>query len=332
MWPKALYDGMFGCVRSQVLYACHTLGLFQYLITHPSEPVQTIADHLGCDASFLGRLVAAACTMGLLSQDDRGYRVPCDLLRYLDQRSQDYCGDFILHLAHSTYAKLAHLPNVVCVGPEATADQSAPFASIYADKCATEAFLGAMWNLGFAAAQEHVAQLDLGSYHHLIDVGGASGSFSVAALQRAPGLVATIFDLPPVERYISQVGARYGLADRLHFVPGDFWSDELPAGDVYVFGYILSDWTDEECVFLLQKARVQLDGRRGLIVVLEKLYEENPCDGPEATAVADITMMVETRGRHRTASKYKEMLAAAGVADCEVHYSNGDKHMIVGAT
>ena len=37
-----------------------------------------------------------------------------------------------------------------------------------------------------------------------------------------------------------------GLAGRLAFVPGDFFSGEMPSADVLLMGHILHDWDADE--------------------------------------------------------------------------------------
>ena len=46
----------------------------------------------------------------------------------------------------------------------------------------------------------------------------------------------------------------FGLANRLRFQPGSFFSDPLPAADVLVMGHILHDWDLEEKRALIAKA------------------------------------------------------------------------------
>ncbi|TYL21383.1 methyltransferase, partial [Streptococcus pyogenes] len=116
-----------------------------------------------------------------------------------------------------------------------------PFDVIYKDEASTKEFMDAMWQLSFDVSRELVKLAGLDSCRQLVDVGGASGPFSVAALQHSRELRSTLFDLPKVGRYVDETRRTYGLEERLRFVPGDFFREELPEGDCFAFGYILSD-------------------------------------------------------------------------------------------
>jgi trans-aconitate methyltransferase len=228
----------------------------------------------------------------------------------------------------ATYGQLAQLPDVVKSGHGRWDGGHSPFDKLYSDEGQTREFITAMWNIGFGAAGDLVRQIDLSPNKMLVDIGGASGSFSVAALKRFPNLHATIFDLAPIGKYVDETRRLYDLGSRLHFKAGDFWRDDYPEADVYVFGYILSDWVDEEGRMLLKKTRDRMS--TGKVIILEKLFDDNQSKGPQTTAMADISMMIETRGKHRTAQEYIQMLNDAGIDDISVIRSSGDKHMIVG--
>jgi hypothetical protein len=137
-----------------------------------------------------------------------------------------------------------------------------------------------------------------------------------------------VFDLPQVGPHLERTRDGHGLAERLSFVAGDFFRDALPAGDLIAMGYVLSNWPDRECLELLRKAYAAcVPG--GRVLVMERLFDDGR-NGPIATAVMNLEMQVETRGRHRTATEYLDLLTQAGFADAEVRRSTRDKHLVIG--
>src|SRR5262249_31148680 len=147
----------------------------------------------------------------------------------------------------------------------------------------------------------------------LVDVGGANGPFSIAALQQFPELRAVLFDLPQIQPHLEQSREKYGLADRLAFVPGDFFCDELPIGDAIAMGYVMSNWPDEQCKELLCKAfRACEPG--GKILIMDRLFDDNKT-GPLSTAVMHLIMQVETHGVHRTSAEFSSLMTAVGFRD-----------------
>ena len=97
----------------------------------------------------------------------------------------------------------------------------------FADRAA---FVAAMHSISGPIADELVGRLPDWPIQHLLDVGGASGTWTLAWLRRLPAARATIFDLPDA---IDQAKARVAaseFADRITLAAGDFYDNELPGG------------------------------------------------------------------------------------------------------
>jgi hypothetical protein len=145
-------------------------------------------------------------------------------------------------------------------------------------------------------------------------------------MERNPGLDAVILDYPQVKPYAEENLASRGLASRARFQSGDLFKDPFPAGDVYVIGYLLSDWPESMCLSIIQKIYKGLP-KEGRIVILEKLFEDD-MSGPYVTAILNLIMLLEMYGKHRSAHEYRAWLGNAGFRDIEVIRSSGEKHMI----
>ena len=328
--PQALEGAVYGLYATCTLDLAVRHGVFRELTEHgPSGPAE-LAVALAVDQDTLERLLILLRSLEVLTADGEGrYAVPEQARPYLDGGDARYLGGFVHHLVNSTAERLQHLESCLTRGKAAAdAARPEPFAEIYRDEESTGCFLDAMWQLSFDVSGELVELAGLEQAHHLVDVGGAGGPFSVAALLRRPGLRATVFDLPQVAERLKQARHRYRLGARLGFTPGDFHRDELPPGDCLAFGYVLSDWTDETCLELLRKAHRALTPG-GLVLIMERLFEE---DGyhPLATAAMNLSMQAETQGRHRTAAEYLALLRRAGFACCEVRRSSQEKHLVIG--
>lgn len=328
--PQALEGAVYGLYATYALDLAARHGIFRELTEHgPSGPAE-LAVTLAVDHDTLERLLILLRSLEVLTADGEGrYAIPEQVRPYLDGGDARYLGGFVHHLMSSTAERLRHLESCLTRGKAAAdAARPEPFAEIYRDEESTGRFLDAMWQLSFDVSGELVELAGMEQAHHLVDVGGAGGPFSVAALLRHAGLQATVFDLPQVAERLKQARQRYRLGVRLGFTPGDFHRDELPPGDCLAFGYILSDWTDKTCLDLLRKAHRALPPG-GLVLVMERLFEK---DGyrPLATAAMNLSMQAETQGRHRTAAEYLALLRRAGFADCEVRRSSREKHLVIG--
>ena len=89
-----------------------------------------------------------------------------------------------------------------------------------------------MHSVSSTMADELVARLGPPKFRHLLDVGGASGTWTLAFLRSAPpDAVATIFDLP--DAIAAGAGSGWparSFPRRVRLVAGDFYVDELPGG------------------------------------------------------------------------------------------------------
>jgi hypothetical protein len=123
--------------------------------------------------------------------------------------------------------------------------------------------------------------------------------------------------------------ARFGLADRLRFYPGDFFTDELPTADVLVMGYILETWDLAEKRTLLAKAYAALPNGGALIV-----YESLIDDDRRANAfglLMSLNMLIQTPGGFEyTGADCRGWMQEAGFAQTYVEHLLGDHSMVVG--
>ncbi|MFO8239547.1 MAG: methyltransferase, partial [Dissulfuribacterales bacterium] len=93
-----------------------------------------------------------------------------------------------------------------------------------------EAFIGAMHVVGSKTAPQVAAVINPGRARRFLDVGGASGTYTLAFLAAAPKLKATLYDLPQVVEMARKRISNAGMAHRVTFVSGDFNNDPLPHG------------------------------------------------------------------------------------------------------
>jgi hypothetical protein len=329
MLPDALERAVYGVYATTAVHLADKHGVFGYLATGEA-PTGTIAVALGLDEETLDRLLVVLDAFGLVEQDEHGaYRVPPAMAPHLDPESPRSVGGFLSHVMNSTLDRLPQLDAYLTVGKaDVDAALPAPFDVMYGSPELTAEFLAAMWQLTYDVSCELVPLAGLAGIRHLVDVGGASGPFCVAALEATAGLRATVFELPEVGAYVAETVAKHGLQGRLDFAAGDFHRDEFPPTECVAFGYVLSGWTDETGLELLRKA-YRACAAGGRVLVMDRLFDDDR-RGPLPTAVMNLSMHVEARGRHRTAAEYTALLEKAGFVDCEVHRSTQDKHLVVG--
>lgn len=329
MTPTNLERAVFGIYATHALHVADRHGVFAHLTCHSGDSAGKIAAALAVDEDTLGRLLLLLAALGVLDTDGDRYTLAEGVRPFVDRDDPHYLMGFVDHLVGGTAEQFGRLGGYLRAGKaEIDRDTPPPFEAIYRDDESVDRFMNAMWSLSYNVSHELAVLADLGGSQQMIDVGGASGPFSVAALEAYPRLRSTVFDLPQVGPHLAARAAEHKLSDRLDFAAGDFFRDPLPAGDCIAFGYILSDWDDETCAMLLRKA-YEACRSGGQVLVMERLFDDDH-RGPLGTVVMNLSMHFETQGRHRTAAEYLGLLRSAGFVDCTVRRSGGDKHLIAG--
>lgn len=330
MTSHTIEQAIYGLVSTPVLHLVDRHDILTCLIKNGPLPASAVADQLDLDADTIDRLLLVCVTFGILHRDVGGaYRLTEQARPLFDRGDARYIGGFVEHLATGAAERMQLLGEYLRLGKAAVdATRDDPYDIFYRNEESTREFMDAMWHLSHGVSHELAALADLPATGLLVDAGGANGPFAAAALQHSPGLRAVVFDLPPVRPHLIRAALAAGVSDRLDFVAGDFFTENLPPGDLIALGYVMSNWPDEQCLHILRNAyRACAVG--GRVLVMERLFADGR-DGPLATSVMNLLMQLETRGRHRTAAEYIALLEAAGFDDCTVRRSGGDKHLIIG--
>ncbi|MDX1948551.1 MAG: methyltransferase [Pirellulaceae bacterium] len=160
-------------------------------------------------------------------------------------------------------------------------------------------------------------RVDLSSARQLLDVGGGTGVYTIAFLQRYPRLRGVIFDRPPVLEVAAEFAQRHGVADRMEFVPGDMFRDPLPADcDAILLSNVLHDWDIPDCQRLVGRCAAALPAGGRLLV--HDCFLNDDLSGPWYPAMFSVALFLLTEGRNYSGAEYKTMLTSAGLLPGEV--------------
>ena len=168
------------------------------------------------------------------------------------------------------------------------------FVNLYADPAALEGFLRAMTGGTRPVADALVEAFPWNEVKSVVDVGAAQGCVPVRLAQAYPHLDAAGFDLPKVGPVFSRYVAEHGLSDRVRFIAGDFFRDEVPPADVLVMGMILHDWDLPTKRMLIEKAYAALPAGGSFIVTEMLIGDERRRHLPGL--LMSLNMLIETRG------------------------------------
>ena len=295
-------------MESRILLTAAELNLFSAL-AETAHTADQLSGRLGCDTRALTILLDALSAMGLLEKRDGSYRTAPAAAPYLADAGPRSVIPMILHAAH-LWDSWSRLTPIVRGNNPTGSD-----AGQARDAEELRAFIGAMHVVGMPLAEKIAAAVQPGPARNLLDVGGASGTYTIAFLKAAPAMKATLFDRHEVISMARERLAEAGVIERVRLVGGDFYDDELPAGhDLALLSAVIHQNSPEENRGLFGKVfRALVPG--GRIVIRDHIMDPDrtrPRDG----AIFAINMLVNTEGGSTyTFEEIRTWLEAAGFAN-----------------
>ncbi len=300
---------VLGLARSfmecRVFLSAAELDLFT-LLTPVPLPAQEVASRIGADKRGLTILLDALSAMGLLDKRGEVYQSSPSVARFLSGDAPDSVLSMVLHMA-GLWKRWSGLTSIV-----RGAQVSEQITASFRDVDELRAFIGAMDVIAKPLAPQIVAEVHPGASRALLDVGGASGTYTIAFLRADLEMKATLFDKPEVIEIARQRLQKAGVLDRVTLVPGDFYRDQLPGGhDLAFISAIIHQNSPEQNASLFRNVFRSLD-RGGRVVIRDHVMEPDhtrPKDG----ALFAVNMLVSTpAGRTYTYSEIKACLEQAG--------------------
>lgn len=160
------------------------------------------------------------------------------------------------------------------------------------------------------------ANVPLEGVTRLLDVGGGTGIYSIALLQKHPQLSATVLDGPEVLKVTAEMAAAYGVADRLTCVAGDMFKEVLPSCDAILLSNVLHDWDVPRCRELIRRCAAALPAGGKLLI--HDVFLADTLDGPLPVALYSAALFTLTEGRAYSASEYRAWLTECGLTSAKV--------------
>lgn len=322
-----LGSGFWG---SKALLSAIELGLFTELAKGPLDAkalTRRLQLHPRGARDFFDVLVA----LGMLRRTGARYANTPETAMFLDRAKPSYVGG-ILEMANARlYRFWGSLTDALRKGkPQNEAKTGGDFfGTLYADPERLEGFLKAMTGLSLGAARVMVKKFRWKQYRTFTDIGCAQGGVAVEIALAHPHLTGSGMDLPVVKPVFEAYAQARGVAARLQFHPGNFFTGPLPTSDVLIMGHILHDWSLEEKMMLLHKAYDALPPNGALIV-----YEALIDDARRRNAfglLMSLNMLIETHGGFDfTGADCSRRMKDTGLRRTRIEHLVGPDSMVVG--
>ena len=294
-------------MSSRVILTATEIDFFTLLEKKPST-AKDLAERLGLDLKATTRLLDCLVVYGFLKKFEGRY-LNTEKGAVLSADHPETVRPMVLHMDH-LWTTWSQLTERVRKGQDLQTKPGLKF-----DEKSMKAFIGAMHVGAKTLSSEIVEAYDSSPYNKLLDVGGASGTYSVAFLRKNPKMRAVIFDLKKVIPMAKERLQEEGLFDRVEFVAGDFYKDALPTGcDLALLSAIIHQNSIEENETLFLKIHRALEPG-GVILIRDHIMDESRTK-PPAGAVFALNMLVNTRGGDTyTFREVKDALEKAGFKD-----------------
>jgi hypothetical protein len=313
--PVALLQLAAGHQVSRALALIAKLGIAD-LIGDGRRSVEDLAAATRSHAPSLGRVMRLLVAAGVFDEDDQGalaLTATGQLLR--DEVAGSMRPVVSLMAGEATQAQWADLEYCVRTGQPAFRKhdpEGDAFASLAADPQAAADFDRAMAAFASRTAAAIAAAYDLSRCGVLVDVGGGNGALLAGLAAAVPTLRGILFDLPHV---VERARAALPPTERIELVAGSFFDGVPAGGDAYLLKHVIHDWGDADAARILRACHRAMPPH-GVVLIVEAVYPARIDSSPAARDAvrSDVSMLVATGGRTRSAHEFLALLASSGLA------------------
>jgi hypothetical protein len=329
--PEAILQTGLAFWPAKTLLSAIELGVFTELAKGP-ETLTGLTARLGLHQRSARDFFDTLVALGFLARPGDHYANTVETDLFLDRAKKSYVGG-ILEMANARlYRFWGELTEALKTGlPQNEVRSGGPgmFETLYADPLRLKQFLEAMTGISRGANMGIARQFPWTGYRTYVDVGTAQGDLAAQIALANPHLSGQGFDLPEVGPIFTEYVTGLGLASRLSFSPGSFFTDPLPKADVVLMGHILHDWDLSEKKMLIDKAYEALP-KGGALVVYESIIDNDRSKNAFGLMMS-LNMLIETPGGFDyTGADCEGWMNGAGFTSTRTEHLVGPDSMVVG--
>jgi len=323
---ELIFDDVLQSIRgfqeSRIILTAIELDVFSHI--KKEATAQQVSQEIDTDYRATEMLLNALTALKLLKKKGDIYSCSEVALRYLTEGGAD---DSRLSLMHSVHLwnNWSYLTECVRKGTSVTLQKTNDH-----DENWVQAFIAAMDKHAKTRATQVVKAVGAVGINKMLDIGGGSGTYSIAFASANPHLQADIFDLPKVipiaQEHINEAGLEKQIKTRI----GDMYRDDFGSGyDLVFISSICHMNSPQQNIELLEKSYHALNPK-GKIVIQDFILNADKTS-PQIAAIFSLNMLVATKaGASYSDIEYKEWLQKTGFSSITFTLLEGPTDLIVG--
>lgn len=328
--PEKIMQTGLAFWASKTLLSAIEMGVFTELSRGP-ESFEALRGRLGLHERSARDFLDALVALGFLERSGDQYSNTPETNLFLDRKKPSYIGGILEMANHRLYPFWGHLTEALRTGlpqNEVKGGGAGLFETLYADPARLKEFLGAMTGVSHGANMTIARAFPWKEYTTFVDVGTAQGDLAAQIAHANPHLRGMGFDLPEVAPIFEEYIAAVGVADRVSFVGGDFFQQDLPKADVVLMGHILHDWDLPAKKLLVKKAFDALPAG-GAFIVYEAIIDDDRSKNAFGLMMS-LNMLIETPGGFDyTGAECAKWMKEAGFSSIRVEPLVGPDSMVI---
>jgi O-methyltransferase domain/Dimerisation domain len=281
---------------SKTLLSAIELGMFTELARGP-QTFDGLRTRLGLHERGARDFFDALVALGFLTRDGDRYANTAETELFLDRNKPSYIGGILEMANHRLYPFWGHLTEALRTGePQNEVKGGGPglFETLYSDSGRLKQFLAAMTGISHGANLAIARKFPWADYKTFVDVGTAQGDLAAQVALANPHLRGSGFDLPQVKPIFDDYVGTVGAAERVTFISGSFFEQDLPRTDVILMGHILHDWDLPTKKMLIKKAHDAVPVG-GALIVYEAIIDDDRSKNAFGLMMS-LNMLIETPG------------------------------------
>jgi (2Fe-2S) ferredoxin/predicted O-methyltransferase YrrM len=318
--PDRLNEMIRGFMPSRCVLTALELDIFTAV--GDGANAEQVGTRIHANARAAGILLGALVSLGLLAKTGDEYKNTPETARFFVQGSKDNQRNGLLHSANiwhrwSTLTEVVrrgtHIPIDAASTPEWTTN-----------------FIAGMQRNSKDRAPLIVKALGTTGVRRILDLGGGSGSYSIAFAKASPEAQCEILDLPEVVPLTTEYVSKAGVAEQVSIRAGDMLHDDFGSGyDIVMLNAICHMFSEEQNLDIFRRARKAL-APNGRLVVQDFILNPDKT-GPQHAALFSVNMLVGTdAGASYSEVEYASWMKAAGFTEVNRIKLPGPSDLIVG--